>query len=100
MIEPNASARVAELGMQKEFQLMLDHARQVVPELQLIRVTLEPPYDTGDEPYVTIEATRGGTYNGDDPTQREWGAWLIDNFSPDACRHFSLQVLYGTTDAG
>ena len=100
LIEPEAQARVAELGMQKELEIMLEHTRQVVLHLQDIRVVLEPPYDTGDEPYITIEATRGGSYKGDDPTQREWGAWFVSNYSPDVCRHFSFQVLYGTTDAG
>jgi hypothetical protein len=99
-IQPDAAARVAELRMQPELQQMIQHTREVVPQLKHIRVVLDPPYDTGDDPYLTIEATRGGTYNGDDPTQREWGAWFVNQFSPDVCRHFNLQVLYGTTDAG
>ncbi len=99
-IEPEAAARVAELGMQAELDRMLEHTRQVVSKLQHIRVVLEPPYDTGDEPYLTIEATRGGSYAGDDPTQREWGDWLVNSFPPDVWRHFGLLVLYGTSDAG
>jgi hypothetical protein len=99
-IEPDAAARVAELGMKAELERMLDHTRQVVPKLQHIRVTLIPPYDTGDEPYLTIEATRGGTYAGDDPTQRKWGDWVINTFPPDVWRHFGFFIIDGTTDAG
>ena len=62
IIEPEVTARVAELGMTEEFQLMLDHARQVIPRLQQIRVTLEPPYDTDDEPRVVTEVLQGGPF--------------------------------------
>ena len=99
-VEADAAARVAELGMQAELQQMIEHTRQAVPDLQDIRVVLEPPYDTGDEPYLTIYSTRKGGYNGDDPTQREWGAWKINTFSPDVCRHFAMLVIYGNADAG
>jgi hypothetical protein len=99
-VEPDAAARVAELGMQAELQQMIEHTRQVVPHLQNVRVVLEPPYDTGDEPYLTIYSTRGGSYNGDDPTQREWGRWKVTTFSPDVCRHFAMLVIYGNAHAG
>src|SRR5207249_5763222 len=99
-VEPDAAARVTELGMQAELQQMIDHTRQVVPDLQEIRVVLEPPYDTGDEPYLTIYSTRRGGYNGGDPTQREWGRWLVTNFTPDVCRHFAMLMIYGNADAG
>jgi hypothetical protein len=99
-IEPEAAARIAELGMKAELEHMLDHTRKVVPHLRHIGVTLTPPYDTGDEPYLAIEATRSGTYAGDDPTEREWGNWLINTFPADVWRHFSFFVIYGTADAG
>ena len=99
-VEPDAAARVAELGMQAELQQMIEHTRQVVADLQNIRVVLEPPYDTGDEPYLTIYSTRAGSYNGDDPTEGEWGSWKVNTFSPDVCRHFAMLVLYGNANAG
>jgi hypothetical protein len=98
-VDPEASARVAELGMQKEFQLMLDHARQVIPELQQIHVTLEPPYDTGDEPRVVTEALRGGPFCEDDPTRRQWTKWEIETFPADVLRHFTTLILFGSPDA-
>src|SRR5438552_18606040 len=89
IIEPEVTARVAELGMTKEFQLMLDHARQVIPQLQQIRVTLEPPYDSGDEPRVVTQALRGGPLSEDDPTRRQWTKWEIETFPADVLRHFT-----------
>src|SRR5260370_14628509 len=99
IIEPEASARVAELGMQKEFELMLEHARQAIPELLQLHVTLEPPYDTGDEPRVVTEALRGVPFHVDDPTRPQWITWAIENFPPDVLRHFTTLILYGTPDA-
>jgi hypothetical protein len=55
-VAPEAAARVAELGMQAEFQKMLDHIPQVVPGLCRIEVTLWVPEDFDDDPRVTIEA--------------------------------------------
>ncbi|SRR6266849_3042810 len=98
-VDPEASARVAELGMQKEFQFMLDHAQQVIPKLQEIHVTLNPPYDTGDEPRIVIEALRNGPYSDDDPTQRQLIEWEVKNLIPDVLRHFCMMVTYRTTDA-
>jgi hypothetical protein len=98
-IEPEASARVVELGMQKDFQLMLDHARQVIPELQKIHVTLEPPYGTGDDPRIVIEALRSGRFRHDDPTDREWITWEIETFPPDVLRHFTTLIPFESPDA-
>ena len=99
IIEPEVTARVAELGMTEEFQLMLDHARQVIPRLQQIRVTLEPPYDTGDEPRVVTEVLRGGPFCEEDPTRRQWTKWEIETFPADVLRHFTTLILFGSPDA-
>jgi hypothetical protein len=90
-----AAARVKELGLQKEFDQMLEHTRQTVPGLRSIFVYLQPPYDTGDEPCVIIEAmmpNRGLPYN---PVEDEWGAWRVNTFSPDVFRHFVMLTVYG-----
>jgi hypothetical protein len=98
-ITSEAAAHVVTLGRQREFEVMLEHTRQVVSELQAIEVTLVEPYDWGDDPRVIIEATKAGPYQGDDPTQRQLGAWKVRTFSPDICRHFLMTVAYGTDPA-
>ncbi len=55
-ITPAAAARLSELDMQAELEQMLERARQMIPEALRLAVILEPAYDTGDEPYLTIQA--------------------------------------------
>jgi len=99
IIEPEASARVAELGMQKKSEVMLEHPRQAIPGPLQVNATFEPPYDTGDEPRVVTEALRGGPFHVDDPTRAQWITWAIENFPPDVLRHFTTLILYGIPDA-
>lgn len=94
-ITPEAAARVAELGLQREFDLMLEHVRKIVPGLRSITVTLAPPYDTGDEPCVLIEVIMDNPHLPYDPTEMDWGKWKITTFSPDVHRHFTMLAAYG-----
>ena len=59
-ITEEAAAHVAALGQQTEFERMLDKVGELVPELARVEVSLNPPYDTGDEPGVLIDAFRDG----------------------------------------
>jgi hypothetical protein len=99
-IEPDAAARVAELGMKAELEQMIKHVCQAVPKLRRIDVVLQPPYDTGNEPSIIIDITREAPPPGDDPTQRELGNWEADNFSPDVGRHFIMLVQDDIAHAG
>ncbi len=88
-VEPEAAARVAELGMQGEFEKMLEHIRQVVPGLCRIEVTLWVP-DFDDDPRVTIDAIRTSPEELLSGIYDEWSEWVIATFSPDVIRHFTL----------
>jgi len=92
-ITPEAAARVAELGMQGELEQMIEHARECVAGLRRVEVILEPPYDTGDDPYLTIQAFRPLTSRWDDPVRQEWGRWKVTTFSPEVARHVTLTLI-------
>jgi hypothetical protein len=94
-ITPEAAARVAELGMQKELDLMLEHTRQTVPGLRAIRVIWETCHETGDELGLTIEAWREVAYSGTDDVEGVWGTWLLSHFPPDVVRYVALLTFYG-----
>jgi|SRR5580704_16556335 hypothetical protein len=99
-VAPEAASRIAELGLQDEFDQMLEHTRQVIPGLRSISVLLAPPYDTDDEPRVIIEPTMDDPHLVHDRTEREWGRWMVNTFSPDVGRHFCLLTVYGVADEG
>jgi hypothetical protein len=99
-VTPEAAARVAELGMQTEFQRMLDHTFQAVPGLRAVDVTLEYDPATGDDPRVVIWARltdRGLVY---DPTAEQWGTWKVETFPPEVCQHFVLLAVFGAGHNG
>jgi hypothetical protein len=99
-VTPEAAARVAELGMQAALEQMIEHTRQVVAGLQRIEVVLDPPYDTGDEPYLTIWAVTSEPYRDEDTTEWDWGSWKVQTFPPDVYRHIALLIQYGDSHAG
>jgi hypothetical protein len=78
------NAHVAELGMQREFQAMLQHTRQAVPGLRAVRVTLEyDPACPATDPGVVIRAHREEP---GDPSQDradcDWSEWKLATFPP------------------
>ena len=97
-VTADAAARVAELGMDREFEAMLEHSRQFVPGLRSIAVSLEHDLDQGGDPGVVIWAHREEPGPGDDPTDRRWAAWKVETFSPHICIHFVLLSLFGAAD--
>ena len=98
-VDAEASVHVAELGMQRELDAMLEFLRQNVPDLHRIDVTLQPPYDTGDDPGVIIEITRDDPHGEGDRIRKSWRDWKIDTYSPDIWRHFALFEVPGESHA-
>ena len=96
-IEPEASAHIHALGLDKEFDEMVEHTLQVVPSIQELKVSLTFDLDGIDDPRLQLLATKNAV---DDParddTEWKWGAWVTSRFSPDVFRHFVLLTAYGT----
>jgi len=94
-VSPDAAARVAELGLQREFQMMIDQLKQIIPGLRAIEVTLEYPPDYEDDPMVLL-TTYQPEYSGPglDPTHVAWADWLVQAFAPDVLRHFVRLEFY------
>jgi hypothetical protein len=94
-VEPEAAARVAELGLQRELEQMLEHARQTIPNLLALEVQLALPYDTGDETYLAIQVMIRGDHPDGFRVSKQWGQWMIHTFPPEVCEYFGLSVVYG-----
>jgi hypothetical protein len=93
-VSPDAAARVAELGMQREFQMMIDQLKQIIPGLREIEVTLEYPPDYDDDPMVLLSTVQPPPTEEVDPTCGNWRSWLIETFPPDVLRHFVRLPFY------
>jgi len=89
-ITPEAAARIAELGMRKEFEQMIEHTRQVVPDLAAIEVTIAECYDTRDEPGVSIEAYSDQVFEPGDNTSEKVSRWAVNNFRPQVLEHLCI----------
>jgi hypothetical protein len=92
-ISPEAAARLAELGIRQGFEQMLEHAARCVSDLRRLEVTLEPPYEEGEEPRVVINAAVG--YRDGDPLNpgfQRWSEWVGRTTPPDISRHVTLLI--------
>lgn len=94
-VDPEAAARIDELGLRPEFEEMLEKARAIMPDIRAIEVTLEfDPEEVEREPMILITPLRPEPSQDYDPLDREWGHWFVRAFSPDVCRHFVLLSRY------
>jgi len=94
-VTQEASGYLGQLGMRPILERMLDRARQVVPKLRAIEVSLAPPSDPGEDPRLLMVAIMESHDGGYDPTQKMLGLWMVETFPPDVCRHFCLLTAYG-----
>lgn len=82
-IAPQAAELINELGLRDAIEQMIEHTRQVVPDLQTIELGREiQPSDCPEDRYVVIEAWRTGPTPLEDPTDDEWREWFLRAFPP------------------
>jgi hypothetical protein len=100
-VAEDAAARVAELGMQREFDQMIEHAKETLPSLRSIRVTLEyDPECPTNPPGVVIWAHRDDLVEKGklDPADEDYTNWKISTFPPKVLWHITVISVYGGTD--
>ena len=93
-VAEEAAEWVTNLKLGAEFQAILAQTRQSIPDLQELHATLEHNPEDLDDPRVVLHARRPLPSTDDDPTDREWGAWLVTTFPAEVARHFCLLSLY------
>ncbi|HEY7158138.1 MAG TPA: hypothetical protein VH575_29570 [Gemmataceae bacterium] len=98
-ITPEAAARIAELGVQKEFEQMIAYVREMVPELTAIEVVRELPYDTDWEP-ISITAYSDQVFATGDNTSAKLAKWRTETFPPQVLEHLVLLLSPGRPYAG
>src|SRR5262245_19882671 len=86
-ITPEAETRLVELGLQAELKQMLEHVRQVVPQLRRIEVELVERYDTGGEPGVGVRAWCGLPWQEVNKIWWPLVRWEGTTFPPEVLQH-------------
>ena len=97
-ITPEATAYVAELGMQREFEEMLAHALQFFPDLRSIQVELEPAYD-GDMPCVVFVPILNQRNAENQQLDLDWIGWKNNTFPMQIAMNFSMLAGYEESHA-
>ncbi len=99
-INQEAADFIADKALQKPFHHILDNIPKRIPGVQAIAVSLQEPYDLGGEARVILDVTRDHPGLTDDPTERQWERWVVENFPPEEFEHFVLLTIYKTFHAG
>ena len=84
---------VAQLGMQAQFEQILDHLRQHVPGLVKLRVEWQDYFDeTESKAAVLIWAERDRPFDPADRTDNRTSYWKVTTFPPQVCERFIIYV--------
>jgi hypothetical protein len=100
-VTPEAAARVADLGLEREMRQMIEYARQHLPEPTRIEVVLYERDEVGEPPGVAIEVYT--PFESFDPTARmraKIGEWLVSEFPPQVREHLLIDHLPEAPNAG
>jgi hypothetical protein len=89
-IAPEATAHIAEFGLQRDFEQVLDHVLRAVPELRRVEVTVDQclESDSPTEPALMITALVPLPEEPDVAIEWAIDEWLIANFPPATGMHF------------
>src|SRR5262249_46346075 len=87
-IEEDAAAAIAELGLQREFEMILDHAKQTIPDLRSIEVTRYDDPDEPGPPRVVITVWLNGDRSQEPPRREKWDRWILDTMPPKVLHWF------------
>lgn len=96
-VQPEALAHITQLGLQGEFQQILDHTTHCFSGLTTLDVVLSRHYDDVDEPVVYFQPHLPEPQLGEERAYQEgqrWNEWVISTFQPDVLRHFNLAQIY------
>ena len=93
-IAADAAEHVRQLGMQPQFETMLERLREIIPGIRAIDVSLEYPPDYVDDPVILLTTYQPRPPAAGDPTRSAWRSWMISTFSPDILKHFVRLPFY------
>src|SRR5438034_6738237 len=89
-VSDEAAAFIAETGLRQEYEMMLEHTKQFIPNLHSVAVTRYDDPEDLDEPRVVITAWYSVDPPDDISAWDEWVRWFVETFPPDVCRHLTF----------
>ncbi len=94
IVAPEARAHIGALGLQRQFEQILDHTVQCVPDLQLVEVGLDEclQSDSPTNAAVMIRAYVPLPQEPDVSVEWAWDRWMIANYPPAVGVHFVFVV--------
>ena len=93
-VSEEARSHVVDLGLEREFKAILDHATQTISGLERLEVVLERDPEEERDPVIVLEAYRPPLGLEEAAAVRqEWIHWFVDRFPPEVCWHFLLTTL-------
>ena len=98
-ITDEAVEYIRSLGLQKEFEQIIEFTKQFVPGLLRLDVRVQPPYDMGGPDGIIIGGMMRDPQSENDPTHWDWDAWIIRTFPPEVFQYFTLLLDFGGPDA-
>jgi len=98
-VSVEANARIAELGMQREVEAMIEHTWQTVPGLTAISIDEYYDFEEPGPPRVLLTGWREGDGVEPDAYAPEWlwGSWAVRNFPPEVMRWLGFALRYRGT---
>jgi hypothetical protein len=98
-ITDEAAEYLREIGLQREFEQVIERLKQFVPGLLAIRARVMTMYDEGNARIVLITCEMLDRHLEDDPTQREWGELYPSLFPPEVRERIGVLMDFGGPDA-
>lgn len=91
-IQPDAAAFLAEIGMERDLERMLDHAKATIAHLYAIDIELHDYPETGP-PSLTIHAHRDPYPGESDRAWLTFSNWAGATFRPEVLQNMSLMTV-------
>ena len=90
-VTPEAKSRIAELGMQREFEEMLEYSQAQIPDVRTFEVYLDHgSQDVPDPCVVIVGVLPQGTAMPEPSFDWRIGDWKIRTFPPEVCVNFVI----------
>src|SRR5437763_13294485 len=89
-ITPEAAERIAQLGFEVEVERMVEHAKQTLPQIRGIEVSLWDRYEAGDQPGLAVNVYSARPYNPDEKISWELRGRIVRLFPAEVLEYLNI----------